>query len=66
LTFTYHALGMLEELFPSDPSFGLPRNWMDYGYADPLGGIVFLLALGSMIMIFLILLFGRQDLTTKM
>ncbi len=65
-TFTFQALGMLEALFSSDPSFGLPRNWMDYGYADPGRGTVFLLVLGSLIIMISVLLFGRQDLTTKM
>ncbi len=65
-TFTYHALGMLEALFPPDPSFGLPRSWMDFGYADPGKGVLFMLFLGSALILISVLFFRRQDLTTKM
>jgi len=65
-TFTYHAIGMLEALFPSDPSFGLPRSWMDYGFAEPGIAIQFMLFLGSVLILCSVQLFCRQDLTAKM
>jgi len=65
-TFTYHALGILESLFPSDLSFGLPRSWMEYGYADPVSGVVYILFLGCALILISVMLFRRQDLATKM
>jgi ABC-type transport system involved in multi-copper enzyme maturation permease subunit len=62
---TYHALGILEKLFPSDPALSLPRSWSEEGFADPGRAVAFLLLYGCALTLVSILLFARQDLTAK-
>jgi ABC-type transport system involved in multi-copper enzyme maturation permease subunit len=64
-TVAYHAISINEQFFPSDPSVSLPRAWIADGFATPLSAMIVLILYGAMLAVFSILLFQRQDLTTK-
>jgi ABC-type transport system involved in multi-copper enzyme maturation permease subunit len=64
-TVTYHALGILTKLFPSDPKLGLPRSWSTEGFAEPGGAVAFILIYGCILTLLAILIFKRQDLMAQ-
>lgn len=64
-TVVYHAISINEQFFPSDPSVSLPRAWIEDGFATPLSAVIVLLLYGAVLAVISILLFRRQDLTTK-
>jgi ABC-type transport system involved in multi-copper enzyme maturation permease subunit len=65
-TITYHAIGIMEKLFPSDPYLSLPRAWAEQGFANPSQAVIVLLLYGAGVTTLAIILFKRQDLTTKL
>lgn len=64
-TITYHALSIMERLFPSDQSISLPRAWAEQGFSNPLQAVIVLFLYGVGITLLAILLFRRQDLMAK-
>jgi ABC-type transport system involved in multi-copper enzyme maturation permease subunit len=64
-TVVYHAISINERFFPSDPAVSLPRAWIEDGIATPLSAVIVLLLYGAILAVISILLFRRQDLTTK-
>ena len=64
-TITYHAISIMEKLFPSDPSISLPRAWAEQGFANPLEAVFALLLYGVGVTMLTIFLFQRQDLMAK-
>jgi ABC-type transport system involved in multi-copper enzyme maturation permease subunit len=64
-TVAYHAISINERFFPSDPSVSLPRAWIEDGFATPLNAMIVLLLYGAMLTLISVILFRRQDLTTK-
>lgn len=64
-TVVYHAISINEQFFPSDPSVSLPRAWIEFGFATPLKAVIMLLLYGATLAVISILLFRRQDLTTR-
>lgn len=64
-TVAYHAISINEQFFPSDPSVSLPRAWIEDGFATPVSAVIVLLLYGAVLAVISILLFRRQDLTTK-
>jgi ABC-type transport system involved in multi-copper enzyme maturation permease subunit len=64
-TITYHAVSIMENLFPSDPSISLPRAWAEQGFANPSLAVVVLFLYGVGFTMLAIFLFRRQDLMAK-
>ncbi|KPK93704.1 MAG: hypothetical protein AMJ88_06840 [Anaerolineae bacterium SM23_ 63] len=64
-TVVYHAISINEQFFPSDPSVSLPRAWIEDGFATPLSAVLVLFLYGLALAAISVLLFRRQDLTTK-
>ncbi len=64
-TVTFRAISIMERFFPYDPDVSLPRAWADQGFANPSQSILVLLLYGIGLTILAIILFKRQDLTTK-
>jgi ABC-type transport system involved in multi-copper enzyme maturation permease subunit len=64
-TITYHAVSILEKVFPSDQSISLPRAWAEQGFANPSQAILVLLLYGTGITFLTIFLFRRQDLLAR-
>ena len=64
-TVVYHAISINERFFPSDQAVSLPRTWIEDGIATPLSAVIVLLLYGAILAVISILLFRRQDLTTK-
>jgi ABC-type transport system involved in multi-copper enzyme maturation permease subunit len=64
-TLAYYAISINEQFFPSDPGVSLPRTWIEDGFASPLSAVIVLLLYGTALTVISILLFRRQDLTTK-
>ncbi|UCF59652.1 MAG: ABC transporter permease [Anaerolineaceae bacterium] len=64
-TVVYHAISINELFFPSDPAVSLPRAWIEDGLATPLSAVIVLILYGAILAVLSILLFHRQDLTTK-
>lgn len=64
-TIAYHAISINELFFPSDPSVSLPRAWIEDGFAAPLSAVIVLFLYGALLAVLSILLFRRQDLTTR-
>jgi ABC-type transport system involved in multi-copper enzyme maturation permease subunit len=64
-TVSYHAININEQFFPSDPSVSLPRAWIGDGFSTPLNAVIVLLLYGALLAVASILIFRRQDLTTK-
>ena len=62
-TVSYHALTILEGFFPSDPH--LATTWQSGSEAASAWAVVVLLAYGCALTLGSILIFQRQDLTTK-
>jgi ABC-type transport system involved in multi-copper enzyme maturation permease subunit len=64
-TITYHAISIMEKLFPSDPSLSLPRAWANQGFATPSQAVTVLFLYGVGVTMLAIFLFQRQDLMAK-
>jgi ABC-type transport system involved in multi-copper enzyme maturation permease subunit len=64
-TVVYHAISINELFFPSDPTVSLPRAWIEHGLSAPMSAVIVLILYGAMLAVLSILLFRRQDLTTK-
>jgi len=64
-TITFHAISIMEKLFPSDPAISLPRAWAEQGLANPLQAAMILIIYGLAIIILSIFIFRRQDLKVK-
>ena len=64
-TVTYRAISIMERFFPYDPSVSLPRAWAEQGFANPAQSVIVLLLYGIGVIMLTIILFKRQDLTTK-
>ncbi|OGO18078.1 MAG: hypothetical protein A2Z14_07570 [Chloroflexi bacterium RBG_16_48_8] len=64
-TITYHAISIMEKLFPSDPITSLPRAWAEQGFASPTQAAIVLTLYGVGITFLSTLLFRRQDLMAK-
>lgn len=64
-TLVFHAISINERFFPSDPAVSLPRAWIEDGLATPMSAVIVLILYGAMLAVLSILLFRRQDLTTK-
>jgi ABC-type transport system involved in multi-copper enzyme maturation permease subunit len=62
---TYHAISIMEKLFPSNPSLSLPRAWAEQGFDDPLRAGLVLIFYGLGITMLACFLFSRQDLSAK-
>lgn len=61
-TVTYHALGLLARLFPSDPKLGLLRSWAAESAVKPVATILNLLLYASVLILLAIIVFRQQDL----
>jgi ABC-type transport system involved in multi-copper enzyme maturation permease subunit len=64
-TVTFRAISIMERLFPYDPDVSLPRAWAEQGFAPPSQAIIVLILYGIGVTLLAIILFKRQDLTTK-
>ena len=64
-TITYHAVSIMEKLFPSDQSISLPRAWAEQGFCNPSQAVIVLFLYGVGITLLAIFLFRRQDLMAK-
>lgn len=64
-TVSYHALGLVEQFFPSNPATSMPRAWWGEGAADPARAVVVLLLYGSLFILAAVLIFRRQDLLAR-
>lgn len=64
-TLVFHAISINERLFPSDLGVSLPRAWIEDRLATPMSAVLILLLYGAVLVAISVVLFRRQDLTTK-